>query len=286
MSLIAVTGATGELGGRVARRLADRGMKQRLVVRDAARAPALDGAETATFGGYADHDGLRDALQGIETLYLVPAAEATDRIEQHKTAVDAAVAAGVQRIVYASFLNASADATFTLVRHHWATEEHIRTKDVAHVFPRMSMYMDFIPSMVGEDGAIRGPAGDGRMGAILRDDLADVAAAILADPAPHDGTAFNVTGPESFSFADVAATMSRATGRQVTYVEETIDEAWASRRATGAPDWMIEGWVSSYVAVANGDLDAVTDAVPRITGHEATSLEEYVSRSAAEPTSP
>jgi len=286
MTPIGVTGATGEVGGRVARRVADRGIPQRVLVRDAGRAPELDGAEIATFGGFDDHDGLRDALDGVETLLLVPAAEAPDRVDQHKTAVDAAVAAGVERIVYLSFLNASPGATFTLVRHHWATEEHIRSKDVAHVFPRMNMYMDFIPGMVGDDGVIRGPAGDGRVGAVLRDDLADVVAAILADPASYDGEAFNVTGPESLSFADFAETLSRTTGGGVSYVEETIDEAWESRRATGAPDWMIEGWVSSYVAVADGSLDVVTDAVPRIAGHEATSLEQYLTRSAAEPTSP
>ena len=108
-------------------------------MRDASRAPDLPGAEVATFGGYADHDGFRAALEGIETLLLIPAEEAPDRVGQHKTAVDAAVAAGVQRIVYLSFLNASPDATFTLVRHHAATEEHIRTKDVTHVFPRMNI---------------------------------------------------------------------------------------------------------------------------------------------------
>ena len=287
MTPIAVTGATGEVGGRVARRLADRGMKQRIVVRDASRAPDLPGAEVATFGGYGDRDGFEAALDGIETLFLVPGEEAPDRVDQHRTAVDAAVAAGVQRIVYLSFLNASPDATFTLVRHHAATEEHIRSKDVAHVFPRMNMYMDFIPGMAGGDGVIRGPAGAGRVGAILRDDLADVCAAILADPAPHDGQAFNVTGPESLSLADFAETLTRVTGREITYVEETVDEAWESRRASGAPDWMIEGWVSSYVAVADGSLDEVTDAVPRIAGHEATSLEEFLSRrSEAGPTSP
>jgi uncharacterized protein YbjT (DUF2867 family) len=270
----------------VARRLADRGIEQRVVVRDASRAPDLPGAEVATFGGYDDHDGFRTALADVETLLLIPGEEAPDRVGQHKTAVDAAVAAGVQRIVYLSFLNASPDATFTLVRHHAATEEHIRTKAVAHVFPRMNMYMDFIPGMAGDDGVIRGPAGDGRVGAVLRDDLADVVAAVLADPARYDGEAFNVTGPESLSFADFAETLSRVTGREVTYVEETVDEAWASRRASGAPDWMIEGWVSSYVAVADGSLDVVTDAVPRIAGHEATSLEQYLSRSTGAPTTP
>src|SRR5688500_16292022 len=96
---IAVTGATGELGGRVARRLADRGVAQRLIVRDATRAPQLVNAEVREVpGGYADHDGMRDALAGTAALFLVPGAEALDRVEQHKSAIDAAVAAGVPHL--------------------------------------------------------------------------------------------------------------------------------------------------------------------------------------------
>jgi len=276
--LIGVTGATGEVGGRVARRLADRGIAQRLVVRDASRAPQLDGAEVATMTGYGDRESVRAALEGVGTLFLVPGEEATDRVEQHKTAVDAALDAGVERIVYLSFLGASPDATFTLVRHHWATEEHIRAKNVPFTFPRMSMYMDFIPFFAGPDGVIRGPAGDGRVGAVLRDDLADVVVEILADPAAHEGAVYDVTGPEAFSLAEIADLLG------VRYHEETIEEAWESRRATGAPDWEIEGWVTSYVAIANGDLDVVTDVVRRIGGHDPVSLQKFLR--AERPTSP
>ena len=277
--LIAVTGATGEVGGRVARRLADRGIAQRLLVRDASRAPRLDGAEVATITGYGDGDSMRAAIEGAETLFFVPGEEAPNRIEQHKTVVDAAVAAGVERIVYLSFLAASPDSTFTLGRHHWATEEHIRDKGIPFVFPRMSMYMDFIPMFAGPDGVIRGPGGDGRVGAVLRDDLADVIAEILADPAAHDGQSYDVTGPEAFSLAEIASLLG------VRYEQETIEEAWESRRAsTGAEDWEIEGWVSSYVAIANGDLDLVTDTVRRIAGHDPVSLRDFLK--AGPPTNP
>src|SRR3954452_24005820 len=128
--VIAVTGATGALGSRVADRVvagasaADATV--RLVVRDAARAPRLPGAAiTEITGGYADGEGFRDALAGVHTLYLVSAAEAEDRLRQHVTAVEAAADAGVARIVYTSFLNASPDAVFTLVRQHYATERAI-----------------------------------------------------------------------------------------------------------------------------------------------------------------
>ena len=269
---IAVTGATGELGGRVARRLADRGVEQRLIVRDAARAPHLDHADVREVpGGYADHDGMRDALAGAEVLFLVPGAEAIDRIEQHKTAVDAAVAAGVGHLVYLSFVGASADNTFTLGRHHWATEEHIRSKGVPFTFVRMSLYMDFVPNFAGADGVIRGPAGDGRMAAVLRDDLADVVAEILAgDLREHTGQTYDVTGPEPFNLAEAADLLG------VRYHDETVEEAYASRAGYGAPDWEVEGWVTSYLAVANGELEVVSDTVERFTGRPATSLREYV----------
>src|SRR3954468_16057839 len=108
---IGVTGSTGGLGGRIARRLADHGIEQRLLVRDEARAPQLEHASVAVFGGYDDAEGMRRALDGIETLFLVSAAEDADRVRLHRAAVDAAVAAGVGRIVYTSFVAAAPDST-------------------------------------------------------------------------------------------------------------------------------------------------------------------------------
>ena len=178
--LIAVTGATGVVGGGVARRLADRGIAQRLVVRDPARAPRLPGADVRGASAYGAGDEMRAALEGAGTLFLVPAEESTDRVDQHRTAVDAAVEAGVRRIVYLSFLDAAPDSTFTLARDHWATEQHIRAAGVAFTFPRMSLYLDFVPLMAGADGVIAGPAGDGRAAVVTRADVADVVAA-LAD---------------------------------------------------------------------------------------------------------
>ena len=285
-SPIAVTGATGEVGGRVARRLAGRGIAQRLLVRDAGRAAQLDGAEVATITGYGDRESMRTALEGVQTLFLVPAEESLDRIEQHKTAVDAAIDAGVERIVYLSFVGASPDNTFTLGRHHWATEEHIRAQGVSFTFPRMNIYMDFIPLFAGADGVIRGPAGEGRVAAVLRDDLADAVAEILSGPAAHDGATYDLTGPEALTLAEIAETLTRVGGRPIRFEDETIEEAWESRRASGAPDWMIEGWVTSYVAIANGELDVVTDDLERIAGHPPVRLEDWLRARAAEPTSP
>lgn len=210
---------------------------------------------------------MRAALLGAGTLLLVPAAEHPHRIMQHTTAVDAALAAGVERIVYLSWINASPDATFTLARHHWATEEHIRSRDVAFTFLRMSLYMDFIPSIIGPDGVIRGPAGDGRVAAILRADVAAAAAAVLMSD-EHDGVTYDLTGREAFSLAEAAALLSRARGEEIRFENETDEEAFASRASLGAPDWAVEGWVSSYQAIRDGSLDLVSPDVRELTGRQ------------------
>ena len=282
--MIAVTGATGALGGRVAARLAAAGdVPLRLVVRDAGRAPDIPGAEVVENpGGYADPARFRAALAGVDTLYLVSAAEAEDRLQQHLDAVDAAVAAGVQRIVYTSFLGARHDAVFTLVRQHAATEDRIRESGVRYTFLRHSMYADFVPFFASpEDGraVIAAPAGDGRTSFVSRDDLADVGAAVLLDDSGRfDGQALDVTGPEALTMADAARVLTEVTGVPTEYRPQTVEEAWATRRPSGHPDWEIEGWVTSYLAIAAGELATVTDVVPALAGHPALTVAEHLRR--------
>jgi NAD(P)H dehydrogenase (quinone) len=280
--VIGVTGATGALGRRVVDRLAaSDDVDLRLVVRDPARAPEVPGADVvANPGGYSDGDGLREALSGVHTLYLVSAAESEDRLSQHYTAVDAAAAAGVQRIVYTSFLQARPDSTFTLGRQHALTEERIRATGVPATFLRHSFYADFVPFFATREGdraVIAAPAGEGRASFVSRDDLADVAAAVLLDDSGRlDGQALEVTGPEAISLAEAAAVLTDVTGLPTEYRAETVDEAWASRRPSGHPDWEIEGWVTSYLAIAAGELATVTDVVPTLTGHPARTVAEHL----------
>jgi hypothetical protein len=85
-----------------------------------------------------------------------------------------------------------------------------------------------------------------------------------------------VTGPESRTLEWAAEVLSDHTGRDITYVDETIDEAYESRGPLGAADWEVEAWVNSYLAVADGDMDVVTDVVPGLTGRAAQGLPEYL----------
>ena len=272
---LAVTGSTGRLGGRVARRLAATGVPQQLVVRDRTRAPRLAGTAVAA-AEYGDLDAGRRALAGTQTLFMVSGSETPDRVDQHRTFVDAAVAAGVEHVVYLSFYGAAHDATFTLARDHRATEDHIRASGLQWTFLRDNLYLDFFPAMVGADGMIRGPAGDGRVAAVAQDDIADVAAAVLREPISHASQTYDLTGPEAMTLAAVADQLSAATGRVVGYVPETLDEAYRSRAHYGAPDWQVDAWVSTYTAIAAGELAGATDAVERVTGHAPMSLTDLL----------
>ncbi|HEY6597641.1 MAG TPA: NmrA family NAD(P)-binding protein [Asanoa sp.] len=274
---LALTGSTGRLGGRVARRLAAAGAAPRLVVRDPSRAPRLPDT-VVTVATYGDRPASLAALSGVDVLFMVSGSEEPDRVGHHKAFVDVAAEAGVRHIVYTSFSGAAPNATFTLGRDHWATEEHIRASGMAYTFLRDNIYLDFFPFFVGDDDVIRGPAGDGRAAAVAQDDIADAAAVVLTDPDAHAGQAYEMTGGTAISMAEAAAAIAAATGRPVRYHEETVEEAYASRARYGAQRWQLDAWVSTYTAMAAGDLAHVSDDVRRLTGHRPLTMEEVLGR--------
>lgn len=273
--VLAVTGVTGGVGGMTARDLADRGLRQRLLVRTPANAPQLPGASVHAFS-YADLAACRGALTGVDVVFMVSASESAERLAQHRTFVDAARQVGVKHIVYTSFLAAQPDAVFTLARDHSATEEYIAASGISYTFLRDAFYIDFMESMIGADGVLRGPAGDGRCAVVTRADVARCAASILADPAPHAGRTYDITGPEALSMAEIAETIARVRGRDVRFHNESVDEAYVSRRVFDAPRWQVDAWVSTYTAIASGDLSGVSGDVEAITGRPPETLEDFL----------
>ena len=304
--MLAITGATGKLGSKVTSRLANLGRSQRLIVRDPGRAPQLPGAEVAQISSFGDRAAMKRALAGVRKLFLVSARDRMgvnqaaamaglpppryDRAQQQIAAVDAAMEAGVQHIVYLSFLNAAEDATFILARDHFHTEEHIRKLGMPFTFLRVSLYTDNVPLRVSDDGVIRAPAGEGRVAWVTRDDIADVIVAVLTGSG-HERRAYDVTGPEALTMAETAASLSSVTGREITYRAQNSREARTEHTTTGMDkfeaerrtltgrgldEYEVEVWVTHYLQIAAGELAAVSNIVPELTGHRAQSLTEYL----------
>ena len=274
MTLLAVTGATGHVGGQVARLVAD--LRPRLLVRDASRAPDIDGTTVAQ-ASYDDVEASVAALRDVDVLLMVSGAESRTRRDEHRTFIRAAAEAGVGHLVYTSFAGAAPDARFTLGRDHFDAEQAVRESGIAHTFLRDNFYLDLLPFFADERGVISGPAGEGRVAAVARADVADVAATVLRSPAEHAGATYLLTGPEAITLAELAGRASAALGRDLRFEDQTVDEAYASRRAAyGAEDWQLDAWVSTYTAIRDGEVAAVTDDVLRVTGHAPRSLEDVL----------
>jgi NAD(P)H dehydrogenase (quinone) len=304
--MLAITGATGEIGKRVASRISSLGLRQRLIVRDPVRAPRLALAEIVQASSYGDADAMRQALAGVETLFLVSARDRFgvnhfsarnhtapppyDRLREQSTAVDAAAAAGVNHIVYLSVINAAPDATFILAHDHFHTEEYIRSSGIPYTFLRSGLYMENVPQSVSEDGVIRVPAGEGRSAWVTRDDIADAVVAVLTGSG-HQGCTYDVTGPEALTMGETAEILSTAAKRKIVYQAQTPEDARtnrstsrlekfeAERRALtghGLDSYEVEVFVTHFLQIAAGDLAQVSDTIPKLTGHPAQSLAEYL----------
>ena len=270
---LAITGASGNVGGVVARLLSERGLPLRLLANTLSRAPELPGAH-AVQCSYEDTPISREALTGIDVLFMVSAPESEDRLDKHIAFVDAAAASGVRHIVYLSFMNAAPDATFTLARTHFHTEERIKASGMTYTFLRDNFYADFFVALPDEEGRILGPAGDGRVGVVAREDAGRVAAGVLADPARYENQTLDVTGPEALTLNEIAAILTRVQGRPVTYVRETVKEAYESRKKWPAAQWEYDSWVSTYTSIARGEMDVVSTTVRDVTGRDPLTFEE------------
>lgn len=270
---LAITGASGNVGGTAARLLAERGLPLRLLANTPSRAPELPGA-IAVKCSYEDTLTTRVALEGVDVLFMVSAPESEDRLSKHLAFVDAAAASGVRHIVYLSFMNAAPDATFSLARTHFHTEERIKASGMTYTFLRDNFYADFFVELPDEEGRILGPAGDGRVGVVAREDAGRVAAGVLVDPGRYENQTLDVTGPEALTLDEIAAILTRVQGRPVTYVRETVEEAYESRKKWPAAQWEYDSWVSTYTSIARGEMDVVSTTVRDVTGRDPLTFEE------------
>ena len=201
--MILITGATGAIGGSVAKSLAAEGQALRLLVRDPARAPELPNSEVVK-GEYGDVSSLKKAFTGIELAFVVSGhTEPGVRAKLHKNAFDAAAQAGVKHLVYLSFQGAAPDSKFPMARDHSESEGYLRATGVPYTALRDSMYLDELPGMFGADGVLRGPAGNGAAAFVAREDVARVVAALLTDP-PGESGVYDVTGPEALTLSQAA----------------------------------------------------------------------------------
>ena len=273
--MIGVTGVTGKLGGQVAKVLSQKGLKAVHIARSPERAIKYDNAEIRK-ASYENIEESRKALEGIKTLLMVSAKENPKRVEEHHDFIDAAKIAGVEHIVYISFYNNKKDATFTLSRDHYQTEKYIKEQGLKYTFLRDNFYIDFFLDLCFEYGEIRGPAGDGLVSAVARRDAADIVVAVMLNVQEYENKVLNLTGPRDLSMKDIVEVVGEKLGKEIFYINESVEEAYESRKVWEAEQWQYDSWVSTYTAIAKGEQSGVSLDIEKILNRPATSLEDLV----------
>ena len=276
---IVITGASGHLGRGVVEEALQRVDAADLILvtrhPDALAEDAERGAQVR-HGDFTDPAGLGEAFAGGERLLLISSSViGPERVAQHHTAIDAAVAAGVRFIAYTSIVNPSDENPAAVAPDHKATEDKLRSSGVEWAFLRNSIYADLEADNLAAaqaTGTLVTNAGNGRIAYLARADAAAAAAAVIMGSG-HEGKAYDITGPELLDADDRAAVFAAIAGTPVEVVH-VDDEAYAAglAEATGLPIEAGRLYASFGRAAREGRLDASSDALERLTGRRGTSL--------------
>ncbi|MGW4207284.1 SDR family oxidoreductase [Lentzea sp. NPDC004789] len=278
--MIVVTGATGHLGRLVVEALAQKVPAGEIVA--AVRNPEK-AADLAALGvqvrvaDYEQPSTLTEAFAGADKVLLVSSSEVGRRVAQHTAAVEAAKAAGVSHLVYTSILGADT-ATISLAPEHKATEEVIRDSGLTFTFLRNSWYTENYEQGVAQalaTGAVLGSAGEGELGGVPRADYADAAVAVLTGTG-HENKVYELAADEAWSYADLAASVARISGKPVSYQDVPAAQHRSILVGAGLPEFVADMLVDADRAIADGELASDSGDLRALLGRPTTGLDDAV----------
>lgn len=266
--MIVVTGATGNAGSEVVRALTARGSRVRAFVRDPGKARHKLGENVElAVGDLADASSVRAAFEGADAV-LLSCADDPRRVGWETAAIDAAVAAGVRRIVKLSALTAEPGSPVAFWDWHGQVEQHLRASGTDWVILRASWYMSNLlasAAQVAAEARLYAPAGEARIAMIDPRDVGAAAAAVLSSPG-HEGQTYLLTGPRAITFAQVAAGLSAATASRVEFVDIPDDAAYQAMIHDGMPGFVADQIVKVFAWLRQGAFAHVSPAVETLTG--------------------
>jgi NAD(P)H dehydrogenase (quinone) len=281
-----VTGATGKLGRRVVEALLRQGVAPDQIVATGRAVERLgDLAATGVAvrrADFDDPDSLRSAFAGARKLLLVSGSEVGSRVRQHRDAIEAAQAAGVQHIAYTSLANADRSSV-VLAPDHRATEQAVVASGIPFTILRNSWYLelytDQLTTYLGT-GVVLGAAGDGRVSAANRDDYARAAAAVLTGD-EHAGKVYELGGDESFTLLELAEEISRQSEKTVVYQDLPTAEYQRALEGFGLPAPAAALYADCDRAIAAGELVVDGHDLSRLIGRPTTSMPEAIAAALA-----
>ncbi len=284
---IAVTGATGRLGRHAVETLLRRGVPASKIIatgRDTEKIKDLaDRGVSVRRADFADTESLAAAFDGAEKLLLVSTTTPSERIGNHRRAIDAAKAAGVSHLVYTSTANAES-ARMLLAEAHRETERYLRAATIPFTILRNGWYLENYTSQLPlyqQHGSIAGAAGEGRVNAATIADYAEAAATVLTTDG-HLGAVYELGGDEAFTLTELAAHVSAATGQNIVYTDLPTDEFIALLVGVGVPEGLAHVLADSDLGLGRGELLADTGDLRGLLGRRTTTPAEAIAAALAQ----
>ena len=280
--MIAVTGATGQLGQLVIKHLLNKVELRQIValVRNIEKAASLTslGVQVRQ-ADYSKPETLESALDGVAKLLLISSSEVGQRATQHKNVIDAAKKAGVELLAYTSLLHADT-SPLALAEEHVVTEAYLKQAEVPHVLLRNGWYTENYLASVAPalaNGGFIGCAQDGKISSAAREDYAEAAAAVLTSEAEQNGKVYELSGDEAYTLSELSALISKKSGKATPYINmEEADFAKALEGA-GLPAPFAAVLANSDTGASQGALYDDSKTLSSLIGHPTKSLEQLIS---------
>lgn len=279
--MIAITGASGQLGGLVLEQLLQTTDPKEIVAlarKPEALASYADKGVEVRYADYNEPSSLPAALAGVDKLLLISGSEVGKRKAQHQAVIDAAVQAGVKLLAYTSILHADKSSLMLADEHH-ATEVALQASGIATVLLRNGWYNENYTgtaAMTVEQGALYGCAGEGRIASAARADYAVAAAAVLSATEPQAGKVYELCGDNAFTLAEYAAELSKQGGKTIGYNNLSQNEYQALLLQAGLPEGLAVMLANSEAGASKGDLFGEADDLRRLIGRPTTSIQHSI----------
>jgi uncharacterized protein YbjT (DUF2867 family) len=288
--LILVIGGRSKIGAALTGELLGRGQQVRALVRASEPTGSLPAAAQIVTGDLADEGSLVTAMEGIEKVFLLSSPH-PDAIRWHRNAIDAARRTDVKLLVRSSIIGAGQESAAEFISAHTSCDRYLEDSGLPHVIVRPNLFLQNIPEStipsIDASGTFYADAGQARISMVDTRDVAAVAALALTEPG-HAGAHYDVTGPAALSYTDVAARLTSAMGRQITYVDAPDDAVRRGLLGAGLNEWLVNALVGLYQDYRRSGTDGyaaqVTGTVERLTGRPARSLDDLLGEMA--PTHP
>jgi uncharacterized protein YbjT (DUF2867 family) len=274
-------GATGKVGQRLVPLLVTAGVRPTLLVRDVDKAHGLYGDQVDyVHGDLADAASVDAAMVGQDVVYLANG-QTDDQVALEKTAIDAAVRAGVTRIVKISAMSANLgpiDGPNPFARWHAEVEDYLAGTPLVVTILRPNMFDDNLLGSAPQiaAGQLYSTTGNGRTAWVHPGDIAELAAAALLD-GKHGGKVYEVTGPEAITHDELAERFTSILGKPVQHIAIDDDAFRGALGSAGLPGWVVDAYVEmSAKTVRDGLAGTVSNDVPNVLGRPATSVDAWI----------